>query len=90
MTTEIEPQAGESIRHWARRVRAYSALKFTVERLQCWPLVTVDDFTKLSGVSDWLISTIGESNFIWLGDHFWFTNDDDALLFKLAWSDRAS
>lgn len=35
---------------------------------------------------DWCKQTIGSDNYTWFGTNFWFSDEQDALLFDLRWN----
>lgn len=91
MQIETKPQPGESIRAWLRRVRKNKNEAITpalIERYE-WPTIVIEKFTRLTGVGDWLEKNVGMENYIWSCEHFWFTNESDAIVFKLTWMDKA-
>lgn len=84
------PQEGEPIRQWVRRCRKEGRITVSDLNKFNWPYVKVEQFTKLGGVSEWLESHVKPDHYVWSCEHFWFTNESDAVMFKLTWVDKAN
>lgn len=87
MNTELRaPQQNETIRGWIRRLRD-SGERVELDTLKeyNWAHIECEDFFKIKPL-DWLRTNVGEENFIWVAKDFFFTKEEDAVMFKLMWS----
>lgn len=87
MSTATYPRLqDEPIRAWCRRLRAEGVIVEVKTIVQNdWPHVVFEDFFK-HRVLDWLRTNVGDENYIWVARDFFFTKEEDAVMFKLMWS----
>lgn len=87
--THLPPLPGEGIRDWVRRYRKEAKLTISEVGKYGWAYINVPNFQNLIGVGEWLEQHVSSQHYVWSCEHFWFTREEDAVMFKLTWVDKA-
>jgi hypothetical protein len=83
---KISPSHNGGVRAWFKYIAHYKKLDDYSSQLQGWPHLSIPNFVKMVGLNNWLQDNINVDDYVWVCSNIWFTNESDAVLFKLSWN----
>lgn len=93
MSEVAPPREGESIWDWVERNRYAGAYAINHHEViqRFFPGVelrpSVETYASEPDMNDWLYQNLDEDDFMRWGPRFYFTNESDAVMFRLRWSE---